>query len=365
MNALIRVGANTINAIMGAATPARHIVEDALRRSSGDVGTALNLLLDAQPEEVFSPPPPPPSFSPYAAPAADHAAATAGASGAHAANAIDLDDIDDSVPAVLELSAGRLPPGGLGIMDAFPLRIKIWLERAAFTDDLAAAASAGVDASETAAAATARRYALSRLVRQLRLPPEIAPATDPHAGLDCGTPFYIHVASGAASLTPPSDAGTPRGGILADEMGLGKTLQVIGTILADLEALEGAVANVEANGDGKASALQTADGKASALQTVDGAAAEEAADEAPTTADEAPTTADEAPTTADEAPTTADEAPTTAEVKQEAMASPPRPLPTCTAFDEGQAAQQQRSTQRWPPPQCAQAPKDASRRGGG
>ena len=72
MNALIRVGANTINAIMGAATPARHIVEDALRRSSGDVGTALNLLLDAQPaatEEVFSPPPPPPSFSPYAAPA--------------------------------------------------------------------------------------------------------------------------------------------------------------------------------------------------------------------------------------------------------------------------------------------------------
>eukprot|EP00900_Chrysochromulina_parva_P003916 jgi/Chrpa1/13525/Chrysochromulina_OHIO_Genome00002700-RA len=197
MNALIRVGANTIHAIMGAATPARHIVEDALRRSSGDVGTALNLLLDAQPEEVFSPPPPPPSFSPYAAPAADHAAATAGASGAHAANAIDLDDIDDSVPACLaplldthrasvELSAGRLPPGGLGIMDAFPLRIKIWLERAAFTDDLAAAASAGVDASETAAAATARRYALSRLVQQLRLPPEIAPATDPHAGVDVG-----------------------------------------------------------------------------------------------------------------------------------------------------------------------------------
>jgi hypothetical protein len=104
MNALIRVGANTIHAIMGAATPARHIVEDALRRSSGDVGTALNLLLDAQPEEVFSPPPPPPSFSPYAAPAADHAAATAGASGAHAANAIDLDDIDDSMPAV------RVPP---------------------------------------------------------------------------------------------------------------------------------------------------------------------------------------------------------------------------------------------------------------
>ena len=101
----------------------------------------------------------------------------------------------DAQQATVHLQACALPPGGLGIMDRFPLRLSIWLERSAFSEDLAAVAAAAADGSESVAAA--RRYALSRLLALLHLPPEIAARATEDVAVDSGGAEGGGAASGA------------------------------------------------------------------------------------------------------------------------------------------------------------------------
>ena len=87
---------------------------------------------------------------------------------------------------------GALPAAGVGIADPFPLRLSVFVARAAFS---AAAAAPSTNEGASAAAAAAQRYAFVRLLERLRVPQEVAPVDD--------------ASDGGAALEPPPAAAAP------------------------------------------------------------------------------------------------------------------------------------------------------------
>ena len=124
---------------------------------------------------------------------------------------------------------GTLPAAGVGIADPFPLRLSVFVARAAFS---AAAAAPSTNEGASAAAAAAQRYACVRLLDRLRVPQEVAPVDD--------------ASDGGAALEPPPAAapgggGGRRGGTI-DAGELDTLYERLGCDAAALRRLERAAA---------------------------------------------------------------------------------------------------------------------------
>ena len=98
----------------------------------------------------------------------------------------------DARHCTLSGECGALPAAGVGIADPFPLRLSVYVARAAFS---AAAAAPSTNEGASAAAAAAQRYAFVRLLERLRVPQEVAPVDD--------------ASDGGAALEPPPAAAAP------------------------------------------------------------------------------------------------------------------------------------------------------------
>lgn len=116
-------------------------------------------------------------------------------------------------------SACAVPPCGLGIMDAFPLMVTIYLDKSAFSMEQSAASVSDGSADATI---SARRFALSRLLGAMRIKPDLPAKKDLYipsssAKLECESDPSAKAWLGCVGAPPSTGGDTAEPGALSEE----------------------------------------------------------------------------------------------------------------------------------------------------